>query len=417
MKGKKMKKEFHINNRTRLYSNIKEPSIIIMYSGSALRKTADESYPFFANRNFVYMTGIEGTNSVFMTEVDGFNIKETLFLLPKDPIKERWNGKRITADEAKEKSGIENIENVYEFEDILSKILVSGKYNTLYLDFDKLTKEEPDNEPFKLAHEIKKIYPYVAFKNLLPIMKKLRTIKSSEEIEAMRKAEEITKAGIISMMKASKPGLYEYQLKAEFDYTLAQHGVLAPAFPSIISAGENNFFIHYYDYKGQAKDGDMILNDVGACYDNECTDVSRGWPCNGKFSERQRLLYTCAYNTSEYMFSIIKPGMPMNDVDGTIRRYNYEQLKNIGLCSSFDEIGKYMWHGGAHHVGYDVHDVVERPEVISPGMVFCVDIGIYNEEWGIGFRLEDNCLVTENGCENLSRDIPRTIEEIESLMR
>lgn len=412
-----MKKEFHIGNRRKLYGNIKEPSVIIMYSGSAPRKTADECYPFFANRNFVYMTGIENMDSVFMAEVDGADIKETLFILPKDPYKERWTGKRISADEAKEKSGIENIEYVNGFDNILTQLILSDKYNTLYLDFDKLTREEPDNEPFRLAREIRKLYPYVGFRNLLPIIRRLRTVKSPEEIEAMRKAEEITRAGIIAMMKASRPGLYEYQYKAEFDYTLAQHGVLSPAFPSIISAGENNFCIHYYDYRGQARDGDMILNDVGACFDNECTDVSRGWPCNGKYGERQMLLYTCAYNTSEYMFSIIRPGMPMKDVDGTIRRYNYEQLKNIGLCKSFDEIGKYMWHGGAHHVGYDVHDVVERPDTISAGMVFCVDIGIYNEDWGIGFRLEDNCLVTENGCENLSKNTPRTIEEIESIMR
>ena len=411
-----MKKEFHMNNRARLYDNIKEDSLIIMYSGNPPRKTSDENYPFFANRNFVYMTGIDSNSSVFMARVNGKDVNETLFLLPKDPLKERWTGKRLNADEAKEKSGIQTIESIDKFENILSSLLISGKYTTIYLDFDKLTEDEPDNEPFKLAHKLKKVYPYVSFKNLLPLMKKLRTIKSPEEIEAMRKAETITGAGIIAMMKTSKPGLYEYQLKAEFDYALAQHGVLYPGFPSIISAGKNNFCIHYYDYKGQVMDGDMVLNDVGACYDNEINDVSRGWPCNGKFSERQKLLYTCAYNTSEYMFSIIKPGMLMDDVDGTIKKYNFEQLKNIGLCKSFDEIGKYMWHGGAHHVGYDVHDVVERPQVISPGMVFCVDIGIYNEDWGIGFRLEDNCLVTENGCENLSRNIPRTIEEIEAIM-
>lgn len=159
----------------------------------------------------------------------------------------------------------------------------------------------------------------------------------------------------------------------------------------------------------------MVLNDVGAQYDHLFNDVSRGWPCNGKFTEKQRLLYTCAYNTSQHMFSIIKPGMKMADVDRLAREYNYTQLKAIGLCETYDDIGKYMWHGGAHHVGWDTHDLVEA-EIIEPGMVFCVDIGIYCEEWGIGFRLEDNCLVTEDGCENLTASIPRTIEEIEKVM-
>ncbi len=160
----------------------------------------------------------------------------------------------------------------------------------------------------------------------------------------------------------------------------------------------------------------MILNDVGAQWDHHIVDVSRGWPCNGRFTEKQRLLYECALKTSDYMFSIIKPGMKMADVDRTIRSYNAQQLVEAGVMASVDEVATYMWHGGAHHIGYDVHDMVERPDVLEPGMVFCVDVGIYHEAWGIGFRLEDNCLVTENGCENLSAAIPRTIEEIEAEM-
>lgn len=412
-----MDKTFHMGNRKELYNSIRKPSLIVMFSGRAPRKTADEYYPFFANRNFVYLTGVESPAAIFMAEADGSSVRETMFVLPKDTLAERWTGKRLSPDEVKEKSGVENIQYIKDFENKFSRLISSGKYDTLYLDFDKLTKNEPDSEAYELSMEVKKLYPYIKLENLLPLLKSMRTVKKPCEIEAMKEAQKITRAGIIAMMKASKPGMYEYQYKAEFDYTLAQHGVLSPAFPSIISAGTNNFFIHYYGYRGQAHDGDMILNDVGACYDNECNDVSRGWPCNGKFSEKQRLLYTCAYNTSNYMFSIIKPGMPMVDVDATARRYNFEQLKEIGLCKSYDDIGKYMWHGGAHHVGYDVHDVVDASGLIVPGMVFCVDIGIYCEEWGIGFRLEDNCLVTEDGCVNLSAATPRSIEEIEDTMR
>lgn len=158
----------------------------------------------------------------------------------------------------------------------------------------------------------------------------------------------------------------------------------------------------------------MILNDVGAQYDNLITDVSRGWSCNGRFDDRQRLLYDCALSTSDHMFRTVKPGMKMMDVDAAIRRYNCERLMDAGVLNSPDEIKTYMWHG-AHHIGFDVHDAVKTPENIAPGMVFCIDVGIYHEEWGIGFRLEDNCLVTENGCENLSGIIPRTIEDIEAI--
>ena len=218
------------------------------------------------------------------------------------------------------------------------------------------------------------------------------------------------------MMKASRPGMYEYQYKAEFDRVLGQFSPKGPGFPSIISAGQNNFCIHYYAYTGQAQDGDMVLNDVGAQWDNLITDVSRGWPCNGRFSDRQKLLYQCALATSDHMFSILKPGFAMEEVDAEIRRYNAGLLKDAGVLEDTADIGRLMWHGGAHHIGFDVHDVVERPEKVAPGMVFCIDVGIYHEDWGIGFRVEDNCLITETGCENLSAAIPRTIADIEAVM-
>ena len=117
------------------------------------------------------------------------------------------------------------------------------------------------------------------------------------------------------------------------------------------------------------------------------------------------------------MFSLVKPGFPMAEVDKEIRRYNAQLLVDAGVLDKAENIGKYMWHGGAHHIGYDVHDVIEAPEKVAPGMMFCIDVGIYHEEWGIGFRLEDNMLITDTGNENLSRAIPRTIEEIEDVMR
>lgn len=414
-----MKRKFHRDNRQTLYASLEPGSLAVLFSGHAPRKTGDEYYPFFADRNFVYMTGIEQENSllaVFKKTTD--ETEETLHLLPHNLKEERWTGKRLTETEAQEASGVEQIAYLQEFIGYLDRKIQSNQAERLYLDFDKLKEEEPDSDAYKLASYVRNRYPFLPIKNLNPQIRKQRTIKKPCEIEAMKTAEQITKAGIISMMQASRPGMYEYQYKAEFDYTLAQHGVLAPGFPSIISAGANNFCIHYYSYKGQAQDGDMILNDVGACYDNMINDVSRGWPCNGKFNEKQRLLYECAYATSNYMFDLLKPGIPMMEVDQTARKYNFEQLKEIGLCDRYEDVGKYIWHGGAHHVGYDVHDTVSPADqmVTAPGMVFCVDIGIYCEEWGIGFRLEDNCLITETGCENLSAITPRSIEEIEAVM-
>ncbi len=412
-----MVKIFYEENRQELCENIEAKSLIILFSGHAPRKTGDEDYPFYANRNFVYLTGIEQADTVLMMYSGSGRESDKLYMLPSDLILERWNGRRIKKEEASDISGIDKFDNIESFEKDLERLLYTGEFAQVYLDLDVNFYKENKNEALQTAAKIQSEAPHIKIKNLNPILRKLRTIKKPCEIEALRKAEDITRAGIEAMMQASVPGMYEYQYKAEFDYALAQYGVCVPGFPSIISAGNNNFCIHYNRYCGKAQDGDMILNDVGAVWDHEIVDVSRAWPCNGKFTERQRLLYECAYRTSEHMFEILKPGIPMSEVDPMIRRYNYELLKEAGVLKSFDEIGTYMWHGGAHHIGFDVHDTVYvKDRLTEPGMVFCVDIGIYHEEWGIGFRLEDNCLITSNGCENLSRLIPRTIEEIENIM-
>lgn len=411
-----MNKEFYRENRETLYQSVEKNSLVILFGGHAPKRSNDENYEFYANRNFLYLTNAEQENTVLMTAVYENDVEEYLYILPPDDMAERWTGRRLKPAEIEELSGITNTRYVDAFMDSLWTYLRVKGITKVYLDFDKLDAKEPDTESYRLAKYVQKEFPFVQIKNLQDYLRAQRTIKKPCEIEALRKAEEITGEAIVAMMKASKPGMYEYQYKAEFDYVLAQHGVLMSGFPSIISAGDNNFCIHYYDYRGQAKDGDMILNDVGARWNHEINDVSRGWPCNGRFNEKQKLLYQCAYNTSEHMFQILKPGIPMQEVDKMIREYCYEQLHAAGVCESYEEIGTYMWHGGAHHIGFDVHDVVSRNIETAPGMVFCVDVGIYHEEWGIGFRLEDNCLITEDGCENLSAAIPRTIEEIETIM-
>ncbi len=413
-----MNKEFYQGNRQNFYKQMKENSILLLFSGLEVRKTNDEFYPFYTNRNFLYLTGLESKELILLAKKDGEGkVSEKLFLLPPDLLKERWTGARIKPEEAAACSGISEFSYVGAFEGEFHQLAATGNYKYLYLDLYRVSPSDRDEPAHLILKKIAKNYPYLQIENANAVLRSLRLIKQPCEIEAMRQAEKITCEGITAMMKASKPGMYEYQYKAVFDYVLGQYGPQGPGFPSIISAGKNNFCIHYYAYKGQAADGDMVLNDVGAWYDYHMTDVSRGWPCNGHFNERQKLLYNCALATSNHMFEIIKPGMPMREVDATARHYNAELLVDAGVLDDVKNIGTYMWHGGAHHVGLDVHDVVQTPELIAPGMVFCVDIGIYHEEWGIGFRLEDNCLVTETGCENLSSITPRTIEAIEDTMQ
>lgn len=414
-----MQKQFYVQNRQRLLDELPNGAVAVFFAGEAPRKTADSYYSFFADRNYLYLSGTDYEGFVLVLAKLDSKLEETLYILPKDMLKERWNGYRYSVEEVREFSGIENVKYLDSFEiDIFAK-LRPGNISKLWLDLYKDRFGEPDNTAHRFATKMKDMFPGLTIENLQPLMRKLRTIKAPYEIEAIKKAEEITKAGIIAMMKASRTGITEYELKAEYDYTVMKNGVIYNMSQPIISAGANNFFIHYNSFTGTANDGDMILVDVGADWDNIVTDVSRTWPVNGKFTEKQAALYNAAYETSNYMFEIIKPGMLMRDVDATARKICAEKLIQIGLLDSIENAGKYIWHGGAHHVGWDVHDMVAidiQTTIIEAGMIFCVDVGIYCQEWGIGFRLEDNCLVTDTGCVNLSADIPRSIDEIEAVL-
>ncbi|MBQ8162556.1 MAG: aminopeptidase P N-terminal domain-containing protein [Clostridia bacterium] len=419
-----MEKTYYAGNRSRMYEQMQDHAMLVMFSGREVRKTNDEFYPFFADRNFVYLTGIEQKESVLLAVKEDGKVKETLFLLPKDAMAERWTGRRLSAEEAEAISGISDIRPADTFDTAVHTILAGGHYSTrvqhldrVYLDLYRADTTDRETPVHGFLRKCQTDYAFLTLGNANEILRKLRLIKQPCEIAATRKAETITRDGILACMRAARDGIWEYQLKARFDEALAMHSPDGPGFPSIISGGSNNFCIHYYCYRGQVHNGDMILNDVGAHWDHMITDVSRSYPCSGHFTDRQKLLYECALATSNHMFETVRPGMRMDDVDRTIRQYNAEMLKAAGVIRSTDEIGTYMWHGGAHHIGYDVHDAVARPEIIGPNMMFCIDVGIYHEAWGIGFRLEDNCLVTEDGCENLSAIIPRTVEDIEAAMR
>lgn len=408
-------KSFYQENRCQLLDMLPDHSAAVFFAGTAPRQSADAYYPFFANRNFLYLTGMEEENLIYLAVKQGEKVEESIYLQPADVMQERWFGRRIHAEDVPERYGFTDCRYVEGFESDFDRLASSGKLEQLWIDFDREPGEQP-NTAWQFANRAADRWPWLRQQNLHPLMRTIRTIKKPCEIDAMRRAVPITKAGIEAMMTVCRPGMKEYELKASFDYALAKRGVLTPAFPSIICSGQNNFCIHYYDYTGTVADGDMVLNDVGAWQDYECNDVSRTWPANGKFNDRQKALYQCIYNTSQHMFSIIRPGMPMRSVDELAREYCFEQLKALGIIDDFRDIRKIMWHDGAHHIGFDVHDVIDYSRLTEPGMVFCVDIGVYYEPWGIGFRLEDNCLVTEDGCENLTASIPRTVEEIEAFM-
>ena len=412
-----MNAEFHRSRREQFYGNMSDNEALILFAGSAPRKTADASYRFFANRNFYYMTGILQKESVLLAVKRDGDVEETLFMLPKDQRAERWQGRRLSADEASELSGIEAVKELDSFARDLKVAINSGQIDTVWYDFDPFDADRKDAPHNRHCETVRADYPAIAFKNAYIPISRARTIKTPDEIDNIRQAMCITRDGIHAMMQAAKPGMYEYQLEAVFNKVLADAGVREPAFENIVSSGRNNFFIHYDEPVGVLNAGDLILVDVGASSNQYANDISRAFPVSGTFGEEQKRVYSIALKINKELMAMLVPHeVTFADIEARCRKRVAEELTSAGYLAEGEAVDKYHWHGGTHHLGLDVHDVGAQPVPIEPGMVFTIDVGLYIEEKNIGFRVEDDVLVTETGYEHLSEGIVREIDDIEAMM-
>ncbi len=411
-----MDQQFFSENRRKIAAQTMDKDVLLFFSGESIRKTADEDFPFFTNRNFLYLTGIKQERSVLLLQKHGDLIGERLFVPKPDLAREVWTGRRLTDEEIHEISGIGQVEDIDDLDRALNELLSFRNVTTLWLCFDALAPERSFDIEREFASQIQKRHPHLVIRNSYPLLAKMRKIKAPEEIDAIRKAMQVTSAGIRRLMRVAKPGVMEYELEAEFDSELAAHGQRHTAFPSILAGGERIFYLHYANPMSVIADGELILSDVGAAYDEYCTDISRVFPANGHFSERQAQLYQVAYAANRAVMEQVRPGAPFQLLPRTCTEASFEGLKALGLLDDIADIRKYVWHGPTHHIGLNTHDVGGYDEPVAENMVFTVDAGIYVREWGIGLRIEDNVLVTATGCENLSSEIPSTIEEIESFM-
>ncbi|MDF1859469.1 MAG: aminopeptidase P N-terminal domain-containing protein [Verrucomicrobiales bacterium] len=412
-----MNENRHRLRRLQLYDHFREGEAMILFAGSAPRKTADAHYPFFANRNFYYLTGILQADSIFLAVNVGGSVEETLFVHKKDRMAERWHGYRLSREEVSELSGVEQVEDLDLFDSTLKGFLDQGAVSTLSYDFDKFDAGRSDAPHNDHSKRIRVSYPFLTLKNIYPTVCSARTIKDREEISHIREAMCITRDGIHAMMKTAKADLYEYQLEAVFNKVLSDAGVREPAFTSIVSGGQNNFYIHYEEPIGILKEGDLILTDVGARKNEYVTDISRAFPVNGKFTTEQKEVYEIALKVNKELMGLLVPGLvSFADIEKHSRRRVGEELVAAGYLGKEEDVSKYYWHKGTHHIGLDVHDVGPPAKVIEPGMVFTIDVGIYIEEKNIGFRVEDDVAITGSGYEHLSSEIVREIDDIEAMM-
>ena len=413
-----MDKNMYKINRENVLEKIKDNSIVVLFAGKAPKKTGDESYPFTPNRNFYYLTGIKEEEHVLvMSKLNGVK-NSCLFIKDIDEELEKWVGKSIRKDEAISLAEVEEVKFKSQFENEIHRLLTMKEEINLYLDLDRLSANSDDTISHKYAQKVVSKYPQVRVNNIYSIIGECRLVKSEKEVENIKKAIEITKSGIEKLMSEARVGMKEYELEAYFDFNCKVKGATGLAFTTIAAAGENATTLHYVDNNCELKENDLILFDLGAEYNCYNADISRTFPVNGKFTERQKEVYNAVLRVNEEIINLIKPGMKYKDVNEKATELIAEECIKLGLIKDKSEVRKYYYHSIGHSLGMDTHDIEtpHRDIIFEPGVVFTVEPGIYIAEEGIGIRIEDDILVTEDGVINLSSDIIKTVEEIENFM-
>lgn len=414
-------KETYISRRNQLMDAKQGPCLVCIFSGIAPMKSLDAAYPFFVDRNFYYLTGIERENMILLLRKNHKGeVSETLFIEPYDEVLAKWVGGRMKADEATAISGIERVADISTFADTLNSIIDSsrglGKLQ-VYLDLWRHREDQPDTPAHTLASKLQQRYPAAAIEDIFGDMAAMRVVKSEEELALMRKAQHTTCNAIIAMLQHAQPEMNESELEGAFDFSLKKQGVKDHAFTSIIAGGKRATTLHYDNNDQIVHDGEMVLIDLGAAEGKYSADISRTFPINGKFTQRQKQIYNTVLEAQNIVIANAKPGMTTMQLNQMVIDYYESRLDALGLRKDGKTVRDYYYHGVSHSLGLDTHDIcTERERTLQPGMVITVEPGMYIEEEGIGVRIENDVLITETGTVDLSAEIPKTVEEIEAIM-
>ncbi|MGG1789521.1 aminopeptidase P family protein [Bacillus mycoides] len=413
-----MKSTFFAQNRERLVNTLPDESITILFAGQAPHMSADAHYKFVPNRNFYYLTGIDEPNVIFMLKKFGNSVEETLFIEKSDPVMEKWDGKTVSKEDAEQISGIKKVVYRESFEKTMANTLFTENVKHLYLDLERREWKGTETKTLAFAKYVREQYPHVLIGNVYPHICELRVFKTEEEIEIIKEAIAVTKEGIYNVLKHAKADVMEYELEAHFDFTLKSSGIKHHAFNTILASGKNATVLHYEDNDAQIQNGDLVLLDLGAQKDYYNADISYTFPASGTFSSRQKQIYNIVLKALKETTELIKPGLKFTALNEHTKKILAEECKAIGLIQEDEELSKYYYHGVSHFLGLDTHDVgTYKDRVLEEGMVITIEPGLYIEEESIGIRIEDDILITKDGYENLSKDIIRTVEEIEEFMR
>ncbi len=433
-------KQFNfLERRSELSNKVLDDSAIIVASSPVKSRISDTDYLYRQDSNFYYLSGYEEPESILLIRPYAKKDNFIIFCRDRDPLKEQWDGFRSGQKGAVEDFDADKSLSISSVDAFMPELLQGAK-NIYYSMSSPCGLDQRINvwvDQIRLNTRAGAEPP----QNLLSldsIIHEMRLLKSNEEIEVMKQAAEITTEAHIRAMKAVKPGMYEYQLEAEYLYAFNKNGAKAPAYNSIVGGGNNACILHYVENNSELKDGDVVLVDAGCEYKYYASDVTRTFPVNGSFTEEQKQIYSIVLEAHRQSMDQLQPGNKWNLAHEKSVEVIVEGLIDLGIIKSKKqeaidkgEYSKFYMHRIGHWLGMDVHDVGSYKQDgdwrdLEPGMVMTVEPGIYildslegvEDKWkGIGVRIEDDVLVTKKGFEVLTSDIPRSIEEVENTVQ
>lgn len=418
------KEEFG-ERRTRVFTQMQPNSALLLFSEIEKRRNNDCSYPFRQDSYFWYLTGFNEPNAALLLLKTEQAEKNIIFLRPRDPLLETWNGRRLGVERAPQQLNVNEAYSIEEFATVLPKILknLTALYHVpeIHTWGDKLVTESA-----------------VSFSEILdwrPMLSEMRLIKSLNEIRLMQQAGQITALGHIKAMQTTRPNRFEYEIESDILHEFNRHCSRFPSYNSIVAGGNNACILHYTENDRPLNDGDLVLIDAGCEFAMYAGDITRTFPVNGKFSQPQREIYELVLKAQKRAIELLVPGNSIKQANDEVIRIKTQGLVDLGILKGDvdtlieqQSYRQFYMHGLGHWLGLDVHDVgsygQDKQRILEIGMVITVEPGIYITEdadvpeqyKGIGIRIEDNLLMTEYGNKILTAAAPKEIADIENLM-
>lgn len=414
-------------NRRRFVEALPPGAFCVFHSNDIQSTNADGTRSFIQNSDLFWLTGIdqEETILILFPDCPVPERREVLFIRETNDRIAIWEGNKLSREIAEDISGISRVQWTSSFDSIFKKCMAEADHVYFSLDQHPGRASGSETLSHRFANACSRDYPLHDFKNAAPLIASLRMIKAPEEIDVIRRACEITANAFQEVCKMIKPGIHEYEIEAEYAREILRHGARGFAYEPIIASGENSCILHYVLNDCKCKAGDNILMDVGASYANYASDMTRTIPVSGQFSKRQRTVYNAVLQIFHQASVLLRPGITLAQYHERVDEIADEVLVELGLISLRD-IKKqnaakpartaYFLHRTSHFLGLDVHDSQDLHEPLKPGVVLTCEPGIYIREEGLGIRLENDFLITDDGHEDLMSTVPIEADEIEALI-